>query len=189
MPLAYGKGSVWLGRYPEYSHRMLERIAIKCNWICLSLSKEKTITNCKFRNDEVMKSIYKQAIGLLLAVSLSVFVNGRANENPNHFLQGLWLADHAELKSISFMEGGLVRVVSKGDQQDVAMQMHYELIGVDKETKTLEVALLQKEVVAERYDQKYKLNFTIQDENKLVLQTQGLDGIALNRAPEYRVYR
>lgn len=87
------------------------------------------------------------------------------------------------------MEGGLVRVVSKGDQQDVAMQMHYELIGVDKETKTFEVALLQKEVVAERYDQKYKLNFTIQDENKLFLQTQGLDGIALNRAPEYRVYR
>ena len=136
-----------------------------------------------------MKSIYKQAIGLLLAVSLGVFVNGRVNESPNHFLQGLWLADYAELKSISFMEGGLVRVVSKGDQQDVAMQMHYELIGVDKETKTFEVALLQKEVVAERYDQKYKLNFTIQDENKLFLQTQGLDDIALNRAPEYRVYR
>ena len=136
-----------------------------------------------------MKSVYKQVIGLLLAVSFSIFVNGRAHESPSHFLQGLWLADHAELKSISFMEDGLVRVISKGDKQDVAMQMHYELIAVDKETRTLEVALLQKEAVAERYDQRYKLNFTIQDENKLFLQTQGLDDIALNRAPEYRVYR
>lgn len=141
-----------------------------------------------FKNWE-MKTILKIIVVFIGITTVAFQVVGSGTNDHERFLRGAWKAKEGALKYIEFMESGMVKIVSRRDDGDIAMQMHYRVSDYNEERKTFEIAFLQKDLYRDHFDLKKTLKFTYQNDNSLIFHSEKSGRMVLTRAFRGTEYR
>lgn len=114
---------------------------------------------------------------------------GGGADDHERFLKGAWKAREGALKYIEFMESGMVKIVSRRGDEDIAMQMHYRVSDYNQERKVFEIEFLQKDLYRDHFDLKNTLKFTYQDDNSLIFHSENAGKMVLTRVFRHKEYR
>lgn len=114
-----------------------------------------------------MKNIFNVIAVLLFVVSSSFIINNDANT----FIKGAWETKEGAMKRLDFMANDMVEILSESNGENVAMHVHYEVTGINKETKEITVQFLRKNLFQDKFDPIKSINFQYKSDNHLVMLT------------------
>lgn len=131
----------------------------------------------RLKNKEDMKILLNIVLLFLLFINASFIVKNDADS----FIQGAWVSEESSMKRITFMKNDMVQVLSDSSGEDVSIQVHYEVIGINKEKKEIAIQFLRKNLFQDKFDPIKSINFQYKNNDHLAVLAENGDTINFYR--------
>lgn len=128
-----------------------------------------------------MKDRFKVFFLLTLIVCMGSIPIKSNKEGYEAYLKGTWVSDLEGLTSLRFMENNLIHIVAKKDERNYGVDMHYRVEHDNKSNKHIKVALLQKDLIKEKFIERGELNLYLKNRDTLVFHSQNYGHVVLKR--------
>jgi|SRR5690606_31306339 len=138
----------------------------------------------RLKNKEDMKILLNIVLLFLLFINASFIVKNDADS----FIQGAWVSEESSMKRITFMKNDMVQVLSDSSGEDVSIQVHYEVIGINKEKKEIAIQFLRKNLFQDKFEPIKSVNFQYKNYDHLVLLGEKGDTINFYRDQSLHKY-
>lgn len=129
------------------------------------------------KNKENMKILFNIMLLFLFFMNASFI----SENDADSFIQGAWVSEEHTMKRITFMENDMVQILSDSSGENVAIQVHYEVLGINKEKKEIAIQFLRKNLFQDKFDPIKSINFQYKNNDHLAVLAENGDTINFYR--------